>query len=1585
MKKTNFTFPANRSSLIIAILMAIFSLADTVSAQNSPCSMACTGTVNVTLDNIDCSATITPDMLLNGEATSCSNGSFIVRLSVLGQYLNPENVVTSNEIGKNVKAEVIDQNSGNKCWSTLVIEDKLAPVIYCPEPGSIQSIYCYEEPLFAPSAVDNCDGPVSVNVLSHHEVSNVSCNVSYLSSNVLRRVTRTYNAKDKSGNTSAPCTVVYDVLVLEDLSQIVMPRNYLSQNDQHLECDGNWAKLPNGHPSPTNIGLQPGTGVPYLASWIPFRSGAAEINATGMPYSVSLTGGATGNGGGRVLGAQVCFTAPMTSNLSFNWSTGMINNNGETTGGSFNNDEPAYSINGVETFIATGDHLGTVSGVFNQVLNSGDEFCFRVYTQNIGFYTVLNITNLVAPIVHTPIYPNNDQTCNLIVSYTDVKLPPIQCVEKIMRTWSVIEWSCLSPQRTRTYVQMIEIKDSQAPVIQPIDPIYATTSGHTCTAGIILPAVMVSDNCTPSNLIRVTITGGSSFIEGNGGFTHLPAGKHTVVYTAYDGCGNYTQLEVPVVVEDYTPPVAVCIQHTTVAVTDDGTAWVPATVFDNGSYDECFLSKVLVRKMNEEDLCEPCLTPSFAGFHYLGERAGKYYYLSQHRAKPHRAYKTAKAMGGFPVTITSADENTWLNDLVSPKVQQESYLIGLNYDDKHHVWSWNSGSSATYRNWASGQPYYYGGDYALVVPADARWYRSEDDHEEYFYVVEITDPCGLGDYVKFCCDDIGDNVTVVMRAIDKSGNWNECMVHVEVQDKLPPRITCPPHVTHECQIHFDPENLGASFGHATATDNCMSSLEESAVFDINQCNIGTIIRTFIATDAGGRTAQCTQKIEIYNPHPFNYNDVIWPLDVEMEGCDDPNSSEYHPSVVGGFPTLIQDKCDLAGVTWTDHVFRFNNAEGEACFKIIRKWKVIDWCQFHNGEYFVTYHDQIIKVHNKVKPTITSSCEPVSTCTFDPNCQAGFIELVATAEDDCTTELRWEARIFPFNSSSFDTGLSRTGTGNVANASGNYPIGTHRVEWIFSDGCGNVQKCSQEFSVVNCKAPTPYLIQGLASTLMGVDTNGDGQTDNGMLEIWASDFNLASEHPCGYDVIFSFSSDINDNVRFYDCDDIGRQYVTIYVSVITPMGDIISAFAETFIDVQDNSGVCPDSNGGRAAVSGRLATEMEETVRDAEVLLHGAEALKQMTDDSGLYSFDNITMGSSFDISVMKDDDHSNGVSTLDMVLIQRHILGIESLDSPYKIIAADVFKDGNIATSDLVELRRLVLGTTESFQNNTSWRFIDKSYEFDDATAPLYEPFTENYEVFGITNNMNIDFVAVKVGDVNNSVSANLMSNNMEPRTAQALNLIFENTQFEAGEEFEVNFTMDTDVNVFGAQFTMSFDKTALEFAGVNSANLNISDDNFGFRNINNGLITFSWNENFAVEAQEMMTLKFVAKTAGDLSNAIAINSKITKAEAYTEDLKVMPVVLRTVENANMFALHQNTPNPFNATTMISFDLPEAAQTRLTLFDVTGKVIRVFSNYYEAGSHTFRINRNDISATGVLYYQLEAGAHSAIRKMVIIE
>ena len=118
----------------------------------------------------------------------------------------------------------------------------------------------------------------------------------------------------------------------------------------------------------------------------------------------------------------------------------------------------------------------------------------------------------------------------------------------------------------------------------------------------------------------------------------------------------------------------------------------------------------------------------------------------------------------------------------------------------------------------------------------------------------------------------------------------------------------------------------------------------------------------------------------------------------------------------------------------------------------------------------------------------------------------------------------------------------------------------------------------------------------------------------------------------------------------------------------------------------------------------------------------------------------------------------------------------------------------------------------------------------------------------------------------------------------------------------------------------------------------------------------------------------------------MTINSNITKAEAYVgSDLSIVDIDVDNTSGSADFALYQNEPNPFTATTVIGFVMPEAADATLTVYDVTGKVITVLNGNYAKGYNEIELSKSDLGAAGVLYYQLDSGDFTATKKMIIIE
>jgi hypothetical protein len=116
-------------------------------------------------------------------------------------------------------------------------------------------------------------------------------------------------------------------------------------------------------------------------------------------------------------------------------------------------------------------------------------------------------------------------------------------------------------------------------------------------------------------------------------------------------------------------------------------------------------------------------------------------------------------------------------------------------------------------------------------------------------------------------------------------------------------------------------------------------------------------------------------------------------------------------------------------------------------------------------------------------------------------------------------------------------------------------------------------------------------------------------------------------------------------------------------------------------------------------------------------------------------------------------------------------------------------------------------------------------------------------------------------------------------------------------------------------------------------------------------------------------------------------------AEADAADYWGVPIDVHAARVAGVpreSALAQNVPNPFNASTQITFDLTEPGNVSLVVYDVVGeKVATLLGGHMEAGTHHVIWDARDDGggelASGVYFYRLVTPTTQATRKMVLLK
>jgi len=188
-------------------------------------------------------------------------------------------------------------------------------------------------------------------------------------------------------------------------------------------------------------------------------------------------------------------------------------------------------------------------------------------------------------------------------------------------------------------------------------------------------------------------------------------------------------------------------------------------------------------------------------------------------------------------------------------------------------------------------------------------------------------------------------------------------------------------------------------------------------------------------------------------------------------------------------------------------------------------------------------------------------------------------------------------------------------------------------------------------------------------------------------------------------------------------------------------------------------------------------------------------ISNLTGPNGNFNFMNLATGKNYMVTPVKDMNPTNGVSTNDLVLMNKHILGVEFLNSPYKMIAADINKDGKVSTADMVELRKLILGVNSDFISNKSWRFIDANYQFPNPTNPFVEVFPEEKEVKNLSTISNANFVGLKVGDVSGNAKTNSLLGADDRSGNGTFTVATTDKQFTNGEVFDSNDCKSNEAN----------------------------------------------------------------------------------------------------------------------------------------------------------------------------------------------
>jgi len=904
-----------------------------------------------------------------------------------------------------------------------------------------------------------------------------------------------------------------------------------------------------------------------------------------------------------------------------------------------------------------------------------------------------------------------------------------------------------------------------------------------------------------------------------------------------------------------------------------------------------------------------------------------------------------------------------------------------------------------------------------------------------------------GEYIEFICTDVHQDFPSELRFTDKGGNTNTCSFNVTLLDLIPPFCeeladfegTCdnyhngqfgPTTDTNE-NGYFNESEWGdltgdlldeynRQFGDPRCEDNlaCVpfsSQQQYQVIYD--QCGIVKGRRRYRVIDWNGQGIASDWKYQELNITYKPGWSFTLPVDFFGE-CGD--------AVPAANITIENGACDIVGWEHEDQVF---DIVQDACYKVIRTYHIINWCNYVQGQapielnraenpfglvneevtitaeevenYGYYTYVQVLKVTDNVAPNLTIN--EVQTCIYgvgdaDPagveDLTPGFapyecdtVRIFSVEANDCS-ESAFSNFAFTYelyeDSVLVDRGEESKFFWTVR------PKVKYTVKFTVFDNCGNMRSLTRDYEFWDCREPTVICIPEVSVEITSdssarVDAflfdkgSWDNCTPQSELRyrIWHKSISLIP--PVNNEEIAALPSTI-----YLGCEDTGAQQIFFYVLDAEGNYDLCI----TTVNVANNSNICP-ATGGRAMVAGNIQTIGGAMMESVNIEVQGEGAMPSiLTGTSGNFNME-LPKGQAYAVTPIKTDEPLNGVSTFDLIVISKHILGIETFTSPYQYIAADVNQSQTVTAFDLVQLRQLILNINTDFSNNTSWRFVDAHHAFTTNT-PLTEDFKEKITIDNHqTDMMDADFVAIKVGDLNGSATANALQKqqNSESRTARktlTLNVLDKN--LTAGQTVTIDFTQQDLNNLEGYQMALDF--TGLELINIHEGM--VKTHHFGQTLLNRNILLSSWDRfsgstEPTTDDTHLFSLEFKALHAGKISDFLHIQPNTLTPQAYYITGELLNIDLHFETTTTELTLAQNRPNPFKETTTIGFQLPKAGKATLTILDVQGRVLLQEERNFSTGNQQWIIEGRNLTTKGVLYYQLATENEVLTKKMMLLD
>jgi hypothetical protein len=618
------------------------------------------------------------------------------------------------------------------------------------------------------------------------------------------------------------------------------------------------------------------------------------------------------------------------------------------------------------------------------------------------------------------------------------------------------------------------------------------------------------------------------------------------------------------------------------------------------------------------------------------------------------------------------------------------------------------------------------------------------------------------------------------------------------------------------------------------------------------------------------------------------------------------------------------------------------------------------------------------------------CADRTFCLNPGSCNLGNVFFFEQAVSTCGSFVSYSHRIDLFNDGSTDIQSS------ADTVMGNFAKGTHKITWRANDNCGTVIQCTYLFIVKDCSPPAISCLSGFAHSLeppcqvtfspsQFLISYSDNCTPTANIQLAIRRSGTGTGFPT------------TDTVTFYSCDE-GARFVDVWAR--DGDGAVNSCTAYILLQDSDNDCYCnPDGDlaitgcartaGGKKMSSYRIKTTVQSISGLQPPLLENAA--KTITDSCYSLSISELPFGANYRAVVRAErfDAHLNGVSTLDLVAISRHILGTQPFTSAYQVEAADVSNNDAVSGFDIVETRKLILGIYDTFPAVPAWRLVRPL-----ANPSVLTSFIALQDTYQITlNNLADDltlsgnhFVGIKYGDVSQEAQ---FAERAAPRLLRT-----DERWLAPGEEVSVPIRWSEAATLSGWQMSLRAAPDALELLAVEG----LPAEDFSQSGNTLRALWFDSEARAFADGEILFSLKIKALRPIWLSRALHLDGAPPtvggsempnglRPEAYladgTDAVERQSLRLQFGAGATeRVAFFPPQPNPFAAQTTFEILLESPASATLEVFDLDGR--RVFAEQYEleSGLQSLVLRAAHLPRSGLFAYRLRVGDSVSVGRLV---